>query len=112
MKWMRREEKIEVIEFAQFMKKYTPEKKKKMTLPVYSFGFTWSGFLNMSPEMTGAYLLITSIGGIAIVGQLAVNWFLSQNESQTAEKIGNCISVLLPATMLVVLVMFVGRLFG
>lgn len=112
MKWMRREKKIEVIEFAQFMKKYTPEKKKKIALPVYSFGFTWEGFMHMSPEMAGAYIGLTTIGGIAIVGTLAINWFLSQNESETAEKIANCISILFPATMLVMLVMFVGRLFG
>jgi hypothetical protein len=104
--------KVQTIKFNDFMSKSYRYEPRKISTPIYSFGFTWAGFFNMSPEIAGAYWLVSAVGLTAIISNLLENHFASKGASQAAELIAGAANVLMPVTFFGFLVAFLWRLVG
>lgn len=101
--------KVQTINFRDFMDNKW-RKPAAYSMPVYSFGFTWASFLHMSPEMAGAYLLVSAVGLTAILSNVFENHFASQGADHVAEMISKAASVLLPTTFFTFILLFLWRL--
>ncbi|OVE34805.1 hypothetical protein CCZ20_24450 [Priestia aryabhattai] len=101
--------KTQTINFRDFMENKW-RKPAVYSMPVYSFGFTWASFFHMTPEMTGAYLLVSVVGLTAILSNVFENHFASQGADHIADIISKAASVLLPTTFFAFILLFLWRL--
>lgn len=101
--------KVQTINFRDFMDNNW-RKPAAYSLPVYSFGFTWASFFNMSPEMAGAYFLISVVGLTAILSNVFENHFASQGAAHIADIISRAASILLPTAFFTFILLFLWRL--
>lgn len=101
--------KYQAINFRDFMRNDW-RRKTSHSLPIYSFGFTWAGFFHMSPEMAGAYWLVSAVGLTAILSHLLETHFARNGAEELAETITAAANVLLPTTFFVFVLAFLWRL--
>ncbi|MDF2791809.1 MAG: hypothetical protein K0S80_4911 [Neobacillus sp.] len=101
--------KVQTINFRDFMDNKW-RKPAAYSMPVYSFGFTWASFFHMSPEMAGAYFLVSAVGLTAILSNLLENHFASQGSAHIADIISKAASILLPTTFFTFILLFLWRL--
>ncbi|WEA47300.1 hypothetical protein [Priestia aryabhattai] len=101
--------KVKTINFRDFMENKW-RKPAVYSMPVYSFGFTWASFFHMSPEMAGAYFLVSAVGLTAILSNVLENHFASQGAAHIVDIISKSASVLLLTTFFTFILLFLWRL--
>jgi hypothetical protein len=87
-------------------------RRKQRPLTAYSFGITWAGFFDMTPEIAGAYFLVSAVGIAAIASNVLETHFIGRGADQVAALINRAATLLLPAVFFTFMLAFLWRLAG